>query len=150
MVNPSYTVEKEMPSGNRVILRPFGWSLLLRKGRIPNVLLPIVNDILDGKQVSIPTTTLDEKKAFYELLDDLCYVAYVHPRVVDDPQAEDEVSVDDIEDDDKLFLWTMIGAGISQMRSFRPEQVIDLVASLARELHGEGAIGTDAQSGEPA
>lgn len=149
----SYLVEQEMPSGRRVLLRPVSWSLLLRRGRIPDVLLPIVNDLLDGKSGTIPTTSIEEKRAFYQLLDDLTVVGYAFPKVVEGEtlSRDGEVHIDDIEEGDKLYLWTMIGAGAEQMRSFRYEQVFTLVDALARELQPSASFsdngGTTAADG---
>lgn len=138
-----------LPStGRKVRMRVVKPSHLLRLGKIPDPLSDLVVKILFG-----PITTaeydaffsLDERKGhaldMVESLRVVCTAALLEPRIVDNPQADDEIHIDDLEDGEQRQIFDLAlleATGLSRFRE-RQEATLDTVAE------NEG----DAQQAEP-
>lgn len=115
----------DFPSGNKANLRPIEADFFVRVGRIPDVLAPLVNEMISGQDYEIkmpPMEELEKKKEWVEFLNELCTYAFVSPKVVAAPQAEDEISVDDLSYVDKYFVFTKFSLPAHRLRGFRQAQ----------------------------
>lgn len=137
----------ELPSGNVALVRPVEPQRLLAQGELLDILTPLVAKMLfagaDASLESIakvlgdaasagsatgPDSELVELQAAAQQVGDLervcdivCKAAFVSPRVVDDPQGDDEIAPDDIELADKVHVLTLALRGAAALRHFRYE-----------------------------
>lgn len=135
-------VPVQLPSGNIARLRPVEPQALLKQGEIIDILTPLVAKMLfqgaDATAETIAqvigdaTAGTDDNPAQLEsaaarladlerVCDIVCKAAFVDPRVVDDPQAENEIAPDDIELADKIQVFTLALRGAAALRHFRYE-----------------------------
>lgn len=133
---------KVMPSGNKAYLRPITPAALMQHmGEIPDHLTPIVADMIFGgvtydkvRQMIDSMTpeaaqdSLQRAAKSVEFANTLCKIAFVSPRVVDNPQAEDEIAPGDIDLADRFFVLTLTMQPVEVLRSFRWEPVTDVEA----------------------
>lgn len=118
-----------LPSGMVAEIRPVGFDLLLRSEFIPDFLTKVVVDGANGKPAALPELeTVEDTRKKMAFLDDLCRLAYVNPRVVDTPTADDEIAASDIPLADKYGVWQLTGATPSWLETFRFPQAADLAA----------------------
>lgn len=115
-------VEIEFPSGNVARLRPFGAEVLLNYGKLPNILTPVVAEMVEGKFKGFNPSIAEELNLMLAFIDCICRYSFIEPRVVDNPRADDEISVLDIDFQDKMFLLNLINRPAGAMLTFRPEQ----------------------------
>lgn len=112
------------PSGNYYRIRVLGAAHLLRRGNLPNILLSFV---VDAIYTSVNEEKLDafrklQDKAetaleFLESLRIVCEEMFLEPRVVADPQADDEVSIADVMLIDQ---WTAFERAFGLVRELLP------------------------------
>lgn len=131
---------KTLPSGNKAYLRPVTPAALMAvMGEIPDHLSPIVADMIFGgithakvlqlvneMGVDAAQDSLQRAAKSVEFANKLCKIAFVNPKVVDDPQAEDEIAPGDIELADRFFVLTLSMQDVEVLRSFRWEQSADV------------------------
>lgn len=144
----------EVPSGKVCLVRkPDGLKAFMDKGKIPNILLPILLEALDGKKID----ETDMKELFQDpdkiqemmSLADVAVIncvmePQVHAVPVDEETGEvipphkrdedDKLYVDYIQDEDKWFIFRWVMAGQSDLESFREE----LASNVATLQSGEG------------
>lgn len=121
------------PSGNRYRVRTVGAAALLRRGNLPNVLLAFVIDAIyygvDGKKID-QFFTLQEREenaaAFVESLNVCCDLVFMEPRIVENPTADDECSIDDIPIQDRSWAFDLAFGVARELRPFRDEQEADV------------------------
>jgi|GEM_PF-2656720 len=136
----------QLPSGNIARLRPVEPQALLKQGEIIDILTPLVAKMLfQGADASAETiaqvigdaTAGDDNPAQLQeaatrladlerVCDIVCKAAFVDPRVVDEPQAENEIAPDDIELADKVHVFTLALRGAAALRHFRYEPNADV------------------------
>ena len=139
----------ELPSGNIARIRPVEPQALLKQGEIIDILTPLVAKMLfQGADATAETiaqvlgeavttdadgdNTAQLKEAAGKLADlervcdIVCKAAFVDPRVVDDPQADNEIGPDDIELADKIHVFTLALRGAAALRHFRYEPRADV------------------------
>lgn len=122
----------ELPSGLYMKLRnPGGMAVLLKEGMIPNSLLAVANKSLEGKRSGPEDFKAEDGKLNLEmvndmmqLMDHIIVVCAVEPRVYPAPGVEDERSddllyADEIEDEDKMFVFQWLTGGTADLESFR-------------------------------
>lgn len=118
------TVEVQLPSGNVATLRPLGFDLVFRLSRIPDFLTPLIvkafkgEDVTDGFQIE----QFEQSLEFFDFLDSLCELAFVHPQIVKEQVGEGEITSDVIDFEDKMFVYTTIGRSRQWLEMFRPGQ----------------------------
>jgi hypothetical protein len=131
---------KVMPSGNKAYLRPITPAALMEHmGEIPDHLTPIVSEMIfggithakvlqlvDAMGVDAAQDSLKRAARSVEFANTLCKIAFVNPKVVDNPQAEDEIAPGDIELADRFFVLTLAMQPVEVLRSFRWEQSADV------------------------
>ena len=106
-----------LPSGRVVRIRPAKPRALLALGQLPDELAELAVAMVYGqltREQWIALFTLpdriDQARARLETLRALCTAALVYPRLVEHPQADDEMHFDDLEDGDIIKI--AVAAGV--------------------------------------
>ena len=129
--------ELELPSGNTCLVRRKPMGALLRSGRVPNALMPMLKEAFKrgGKPEDIPPEIegLDDMVDLYNKVDMVVVECVVNPKVLPVPpegedRDEDALYVDDIDDDDKMAVFNFAVSGVKDMESFRRQRERDVVA----------------------
>jgi hypothetical protein len=118
-----------LPSGNSARIRPVALDVLLRNGKIPDLLTPFVaqmvyqgvdTDELD-KLLSVEKLT-EQSTEMLELIDAVVCAAFVEPRIVEDPQEDDEISIADVELADRGTVFSLAVLPANDLRRFLQRQ----------------------------
>ncbi len=146
-----------LPSGNVAIVRNVPLStFLLSGGGVPESLLPIVQNVIKtlespegnvrdavvNKEASVPELL----KTSMELMNRVCELAFVSPRIVANPTADDEISIDDVDDLDKEMLLNLFGMSARELEPFCKASSELMADVLAGEVPSDTPIGTDGDS----
>lgn len=124
-------VELGLPSGLNAFIRPVTTRDLLRTlGRIPDELTNLVHTLVNPVDPELTASILDSMNQLtpeviemqFEFLDAYCKIAFVSPRVVDNPTSDDEISPDWLSAEDKGFVLALINAPAIRLREFRQFQ----------------------------
>lgn len=130
----------ELPSGKRAVVRGVTIQLLVRLGRIPDGLTPLVADIMLGKADEFPApTNADELKTRFEFIDAVCATAFVKPRIVDKPKTDDEIALSDVEDIDREYVFDFLGRSTRELENFRHQQTDDVESLVSTEGHAKAS-----------
>lgn len=116
-----YTVR--LPSGNVATLRPVAVDVLLLSGKLPDLLSPIVAKTLWAE--TEPATLADQaelSKGFAELVNIVTRASMLNPRIVDEPSADDEIGLEDIDFSDKLAIFQLATGGSAVLQKFLEQQ----------------------------
>lgn len=116
-------------TGRVVRMRVVKPAYLLRLGKIPNPLAELVMAILHGtlkredwqKFFALPER-MEQTVEMLESLRVVCTAALVHPRVVDEPSADDEIHIDDLEDGEQRFIFDLALMEATALSRFRLQQ----------------------------
>ncbi len=120
-------VKVRFPTGAEAFVRPVGLDVLVKSGRLPDFLTPMVMDGLNGKPTTMPTVDeVGQVKDLFALIDTIAELAFVLPRVVEVPANDTEITVDDIPLDDKYFLFELLGKPRRWLENFRPQPERDV------------------------
>jgi hypothetical protein len=123
-------IELKVPSGNTCLARRVGMDVFLREGMVPNTLLPIIRQAMNtGEAPKLELNDIDDTM----LLDIMRLVDAVTVYVIQEPavqpapaagvQREDDVLyVDDVDLDDKMFIFNWAVGGTADLERFRAEQ----------------------------
>lgn len=104
-------------------IRSVDMGLLIRLGRIPDSLTSLIAEgVQRGGNIQIDTESMDGVKKMIELAEAVCEVAFVSPKIVVDPLADDEISLDHLTLEDKLFVLSFFQKPTHVLESFRLEQ----------------------------
>lgn len=147
---------KELPSGAVARLRPVSPDQLIAAGEVPDILTPLVLKMLfqgsDGSELSQltqPEQVLSHAGETVKLINAICRLAFVQPRIVDDPQTDDEISIDDVAIIDRSFVFQLVTQPAEVLRDFRLSPTTTDVATVPDgEGDGQPAIGADDDSGQ--
>lgn len=102
-----------LPSGKVARLRPVALDALIRSGKVPNLLIPVIARMLwettgEGDMRTTEEREAEEKAHFIDLVSMIVPAAMLSPRVVDNPKATaDEISLDDLHFGDKLAIYRL-------------------------------------------
>lgn len=149
-------VEFELPEyKDTVLIRPMDAGFFFKTGRIPDFLAKTVSDLINraSSQVEVPKEfTPDQTKEWLVFLDELVKWTFVSPKVVDNPQTDDEIGVDEISIVDKLYLYQFFGQPASVLRSFRPKWSTALATVDVAKNNGTHAVAVTGNTavGDPA
>lgn len=137
----------ELPSGFIANLRPVRPDRLAAQGEVLDILTPLIHKMLfEGADASAeliaeaigetiePKTNepADMAKALTNLgniervCDIVCKAAFVRPAIVDDPQRDDEIGLDDLDLSDKIHVFTLALRGAATLQHFRYEPPPDV------------------------
>lgn len=114
----------ELPNSGWVVkVRPVNVDTFIRVGHVPDALTVLVGK-LTGGEGELNKMTNDDYLKLLDTYNAYAITCFVEPRVVeaDVEPGEGEISVDDISDQDKQFLFQFLGSPASTLASFRPEQ----------------------------
>lgn len=115
----------ELPSGNVVRLRPVQLDMLLLLGRIPDALTQVVEDMIFGRPNSLlneDSQTIEDLRLLVEFYDAICKSSFVSPRIVDKPQADDEINIEDVSLEDRRFVAELVNKPASELARFHPNR----------------------------
>lgn len=124
----------KLPSGQTCRARRPGMDLFVKQGMIPNSLMPMVTKALSehkppsqrdvGRSLDVTTELLSEMGKMYDAI-----AAYVitEPTVLPTPEQEsdrdpEQLYADELEFEDKMFLFNWAVGGSSDVERFRKEQ----------------------------
>jgi hypothetical protein len=125
-----------VPSGNVALVKRPGLQVFLAQGRVPNSLMEFITQSLKGnKQPKMEDLELNSTamKDMLELVDAVVIQACVDPKVVPAPvsprgqgmidSARDEnlLYVDEVDIEDKMFIFNYAVGGTADVDSFRKE-----------------------------
>lgn len=149
----------QLPSGNVCRLRPLSPDLMLSMGEIPDLLTPLVEKMLfEGADIGEVTQALDKAidpaeqfdagnlLRLIRFIDAFCVRALIAPRIVENPQAEDEISIYDLGLQDRFAIYQYCIQPAEVLYSFH------LVAQSALEPISDGGENGNApieHSGHP-
>ena len=142
-------IEKELPSGLVVRLRPVDAGQMLNSNRIPENLMKVVQDsirgVKEGKDEAETKAAIQEglEESAKENLKDfndtvnfyqsirkygeaVALHSFIHPKIVDDPQNENEIRLDWLPTDDCIALASWVGVPLSKLESFRFQTLADV------------------------
>lgn len=147
-------VEKELPSGLVVRLRPIDAGMILTekmseplqrivKAHLLGVRPKELDDdgVLDESLTSV-TKIYDSARTFGEFIASKCIV---YPRIVEHPATIDEIALREIGTDDLLVLSQVIGVPLKELSSFRFQQT-ETVESVSDEQGTTPDTESDTQS----
>jgi len=110
----------QLPSGNVARLRPVSLLSLMKRGRIPDPLSGMIDQMI--AQGERPSVSLETYQDFADLIGLVCQVAFVEPRIVDEPTADDEIGLDDVGFEDQTYVFNWAQQEIRFLMPFRPGQ----------------------------
>lgn len=121
------------PSGNNYRVRTVGAAALLRRGKLPNVLLTFVTDAIyqgvTAAKIDAFMSLREQEEHALEFLDSLqvcCEEVFLEPRIVENPTADDECAIADIVLADQAWAFDLAFGFARELRPFRPEQEADV------------------------
>lgn len=134
----SYNPFQELPSGKTIkIKKAVGFQTLMKSGLIPNSLMSIVQKSLDkGEEPDVSTISSDMGKIneMLELMDNITCFMVEEPEIHPVPKNKEDrdgdlLYVDEVEDQDKMFIFQYATGGTKDLETFRREagSVLDTV-----------------------
>ena len=145
-------VELTLPSELVVRAKRVELESFIVQGNVPNPLMQIVSEALEkGKKADIEKMVgmdegnidLDMVKEMYGMVNDIVVASVLQPQIHLVPEDEDErdddlLYVDEVDDEDKMFIFQWATGGTSDVETFREQARADLV-SLAQGQGGRGS-----------
>lgn len=123
------------PSGESYRVRNLALGKLLRRGKLPNVLTAFVIDAiyngLSNQKIADFLALREQEEnalAFMESMQIICEEMFIEPRVVANPQADDELTIDDIPIVDQGWAFDRAFRVARDLRPFRPQPSLDVVS----------------------
>ncbi len=124
-------VPMKMPSGNVALVRNVPADIFVKED-FPAGLTSLVADLIQSSEEKEMQESLRDKlekedpiqwfRNYVEMLDIVARLALVNPKVVAVATADDEITIADIDLDDKEALYALLGMPASQLESFCREQ----------------------------
>lgn len=118
-----------LPSGHVARLRPVALDVLIVSGKLPDLLTPLAAKSLwvetDGEKIG---NEAEQAKGYAELVNIVVPAAMVEPRIVDEPEGDDEISLEDIDFADKVAVFQLATQPAEVLRRFRDKQERDVAA----------------------
>ncbi len=128
----------ELPSGNKArVRRTLDLFDLVRTGRVPNKLIKVVQQMMGDKnmkEISLAPEDLDGEtlQEMTKFIDICCTRVMIDPRCMFPPADEAEpelwdppegaISIYDLNEEDKLYLFHLAQGGVADVEKFRVEQ----------------------------
>lgn len=138
----------ELPSGNYMVLRAMSMSTLMRIGKLPNSLMDIMQQAVSSGtgMAGVDESELmremmgDENKVkeYMAFMDDLVTMVALDPAVSLPPENYDDrdldtLYTDDIDDEDKSFIFQVVVGGTTDLEQFRKESQASMAALSGRQ-----------------
>lgn len=128
----------ELPSGNVVRIRPVGFQAFLKAGLIPNSLMGVVQSAIDrgtAADLDVGSIIKDATRVqeMVDMVDNAVCFVMVEPEVLPAPKNEEDrdedcLYVDEIDDEDKMYIFGICTGGPRDVETFRAEQANGLAA----------------------
>ena len=133
-----------LPSGRVAMLAPVSIMSLMRAGKIPDPLTPFAASLLyEEKDIEELAKEPEMAKASFTIAEAICMAAFRDPIVVEEPQAENEISLDDLDDMDKAWVMQVMIQPLETLRKFRRQQARSVEAIPDGEGDGDEAQPAD-------
>jgi len=120
-----------VPSGNTCLVRTPGMQVFIKQGLIPNSLMPIVQEAMSKgrapKNMELDTNKNPELlNEMMDLMDAVTVYCVIEPKVAPEPaegvvRDEDTLYVDEVDFNDKMFIFQYAVGGTSDLAKFREE-----------------------------
>ena len=111
--------EITLPSGLEVILRDVSMTDLLFTGKLPDSMMDIAQEAAESGKQDIDLKTLAKGGQDLKLLiNELVLLCLVEPQIAEMPD-EDHIGLDELNGDDKMFIFNWVNREVEQVRSFR-------------------------------
>lgn len=138
----------QLPSGNAMRLKNPGIMELASKGLVPNALMAVIMDAIKKGKEPKPEEIMSENieiNDMFEMMDKAIIEMAQEPEVFPLPEQgekrdPDAVYIDDIDQEDKMFIWGWATGGTDDVEQFRKER-----AGLLATLPGQQAVGGTAK-----
>lgn len=125
------------PSGNNYRVRIPGAAGMLKRGNLPNPLLSFALDAfysgVTEEKYDAFLSAQERSEGALDLIASLravCQEMFMEPRVVDNPQADNEIAIDDVPLQDQLWAFRLAFAPSEVLYPFRDEPQADVVSVL--------------------
>lgn len=123
-------VELELPSGNTALVRNPGMQAFLQTGIVPNELMGTILKAIEKQEMPDLdefTENPDRIQLIVALADNVTVYCVVEPAVAPVPAAgeardEDTLYVDEVDMDDKMFIFQFAVGGTKDLEQFRAAQ----------------------------
>lgn len=116
-----------LPSGNICRIRPVALDVMITSGKLPDLLTPLAAKTLwtelDTDQIG---DVAEMATGMAELFGTVCRAAFIEPRIVDSPEADDEISLEDIDFADKAAVFQLAIQPAKVLEGFRQQQTRDV------------------------
>jgi hypothetical protein len=127
------------PSGNNYRVRVPGAAGLLKRGNLPNILITYATEMWyegdsDGKRYENFIAANDKSERALETIASfkvVCQEMFMDPRIVDDPQGDDEITIDDLSPQDQTWAFWLAFIDAKALGTFRSQQAPDVVGVVA-------------------
>ena len=131
-----------LPSGLTVRAKRVELQTFVIQGNVPNPLMAVVQEALQkGQEANIPEmmgveegkVDMDAVRDMYEMVNAVAMECVQEPRIHPKPQSEADrddnlVYIDEVDDEDKMFLFQWSGGGTDDIATFREEARADMAA----------------------
>lgn len=123
-------------SGRVVRLRSVQLMRMLTAGKIPDPLTAYVASLVYGGDEDDERSVVEKAKSWQAYLDLVATAALMHPRVVDEPQGEDEIAIEHLEYAELVEIHGWARNPLDAVRPFRGEQTqpVDIGAESERRV----------------
>lgn len=123
------------PSGEDYRVRTVSVGRLLRRANLPNILIAFLTDAvyhgISNQKIANFLALREQQEnavAFLESMQIICEEMFMEPRVVANPQADDELTIDDIPIVDQGWAFDRCFRSARELRPFRPQPQADVVS----------------------
>ena len=131
-----------LPSGKYLAFKRVGMQVFLQMGMMPNSLMSYAQNAVEkgrgremsGEEITDLISNADKITELVAFIDKaICFVSVepkIHPVPEDEADRSDEVLyVDEVELEDKMFIWQLVAGGTTDVETFRTESaaVLDSV-----------------------
>ncbi len=123
------------PAGRVVRLRTVTPDRLLRLGKLPDILTKLVIKMFyEGVSPSEFNKFLEQREIIEEILEQVeslrvvCTAGLLEPRIVDNPQGADEISIDDLSMAERGWIFRLVLQEAEFLATFRHGQTPDVEA----------------------
>lgn len=124
-----------LPSGKRMKIRSVGFQAFMKAGIIPNSLMSVVQSAIDKgqKDPDLDVSSTEQVEDMMKMMDDVIVFVAVAPEVKPAPKqnerrSDDILYVDEIDEEDKTFIFGVCTGGTRNVEQFRKEQADSLAA----------------------
>jgi hypothetical protein len=140
----------ELPSGNVMRVKNPGIMELAHKGLIPNALMTIIMDAIKRGQEPKPEDILSDNieiTEMFDMMDNAIMEMAIDPIILPVPVVEDgmveardpeALYIDEVAEEDKLFIWGWATGGSTDLEQFRIER-----AGVLASIPGQPTVAED-------